>query len=337
MTYIIIFCLVSLSALFSGLTLGFFSLNKDDIERKAEIGDERAKKIYSVRENGNLLLCTLLIGNVAVNATLSIFLNSVSSGVMAGIISTALIVIFGEIIPQATFSRYALDLGAKVVWLVKIFVLVLYPICWPLSVLLDKILGDEVPTIYSKTELIKLIEDHEVSQESSLDRDEQKIIKGALSFSRKKVEDVMTPESEVFSLPATQKIDNKTLKLIFSAGHSRIPIYEEEKDDIIGLLYTKDLIILNHKKVTTTGELARRDVIFVDNEKPLDELLNAFQSKRHHLFVVISKYGSVLGIVTIEDVLEEIIGEEIVDEFDQHEDLREVAKKKMKKRNINKV
>ena len=157
MTYIIVFVLILLSALFSGLTLGFFSLNRDDLQRKTKLKDARATKVYKLRQKGNLLLCTLLIGNVAVNSTLSIFLGSIASGFMAGIIATILIVIFGEIIPQATFSRYALVIGAKLTWLVKILIFVLYPVCGPIAWALDKILGDEMPTVYSKHELIKII------------------------------------------------------------------------------------------------------------------------------------------------------------------------------------
>ncbi|MCK5211744.1 DUF21 domain-containing protein, partial [Candidatus Parcubacteria bacterium] len=180
MDIVIILILVGFSALFSGLTLGFFSLSKDDLERKTKLGDARAKKIYRVRKNGNLLLCTLLIGNVAINSALSIFLGSITSGFLAGITATGLIVIFGEIIPQATFSRYAFELGVRVVWIVRIFIFVLYPICWPLAWLLDKILGDEMPSVYSRKELIKIIEEHEQSGDSKLDEDEEKIIKGAL-------------------------------------------------------------------------------------------------------------------------------------------------------------
>ena len=110
MDYFIVLVLVSFSALFSGLTLGFFSLNRDDLQRKSELGDKKAKKIYSIRKRGNLLLTTLLVGNVAVNATLSIYLGSIASGFIAGIIATGLIVVFGEIVPQATFSRFALML-----------------------------------------------------------------------------------------------------------------------------------------------------------------------------------------------------------------------------------
>ncbi len=157
MDYFIVIILVLFSGLFSGLTLGFFSLNKDDLQRKSDLGDAKAKKIYEVRRKGNLLLTTLLVGNVAVNATLSIFLGSIASGFVAGLTATGLIVIFGEIVPQASFSRYALVLGAKFAWIVKVFIFILLPVCWPIAWILDKMLGEEMPNVYSKRELIKLI------------------------------------------------------------------------------------------------------------------------------------------------------------------------------------
>ncbi|MCG2697940.1 CNNM domain-containing protein, partial [Candidatus Parcubacteria bacterium] len=247
-----------------------------------------------------------------------------------------LIVIFGEIIPQASFSRHALTLGAKFVWLVRILVIILYPVCWPLSKILDKILGDEMPTIYSKHEIAKLIEDHEDLKGSDVDRDEERIIKGALSYSEKTVEDIMTPRTEVILLQADQILDKKTIIKIKKSGHSRIPIYKKDPDDIVSILYVKDMIGENLKN-KTTGEIAKRSAIFVDCGKPLDDLLNEFKRKKNHLFVVLNQFGGVSGIVTIEDVLEEIIGVEIVDEFDVYEDLQKVAKKKASKKNLNKV
>lgn len=336
MAYVIVIFLVLLSALFSGLTLGFFSLNRDDLMRKAELGDKKAKKVYKLRKDGNLLLCTLLIGNVAVNSTLSIYLGSIASGLLAGITATVLIVIFGEIIPQAAFSRFALVLGAKMAWLVGFFIFILYPICKPLAWTLDKFLGDEIPTVYSKHELIKLIEDHEDSKHSDIDSDEEKIIKGALSYSDKQVHEILTPRTEIFSLEYNEPMNKNTIKRIYESGHSRIPIYKEEIDKIVGMLYSKDLVN-NDVKDKKAGEIARNDVIFVDHDKPLDDLLQAFRQTRHHLFVVLNEYGGVAGIVTIEDVLEEIIGAEIVDEFDVYEDLQKEAKKKLSKKKITKV
>jgi len=103
------------------------------------------------------------------------FLGSIASGVLAGIIATALIVIFGEIIPQASISRYALEVGSKTVWLVQIFIVILYPICWPIAKILDLVLGNEMPTVWSKNELEEIIRSHEDSPDYTLDADEEKI------------------------------------------------------------------------------------------------------------------------------------------------------------------
>ncbi len=331
MTYLIVIILVLFSAIFSGLTLGYFSLGKDDLERKAELGDPKAKKIYRIRKNGNMLLCTLLIGNVAVNAALSIFLGSIASGFIAGLIATGLIVIFGEIAPQATFSRYAIELGAKFTWLIRIFMIVLFPICWPLAFILDKVLGAEMSTVYSKKELIKMIEKHEDLKESEIDEDEERIIRGGLSFSEKEAKDIMTPRTEMFALKFDQKLDSKAIRRIADSGHSRIPVYKKDRDEIIGVLYAKDLITLEATN-KSAGDVARKDVIFVDHKKHLDDLLNAFKEKRHHLFVVLDQFNGVAGIVTIEDVLEEIIGAEIVDEFDDVANLQRKRKLKSGKK-----
>lgn len=336
MDYIIVIFLVLLSGIFSGLTLGFFSLNKDHLERKAELKDKDAIKVFKIRKDGNLLLCTLLIGNVAVNSTLSIYLGSITSGFAAGLIAVSLIVIFGEIIPQAVFSRYALETGSRLAWLVRLFIFIFYPICKPLALALDKILGEEIPTIYSKKELVKLIEDHEDLKESEIDADEERIIKGALSFSNKNVRDIMTPRIAVAVMSDSQKLDEKMIRKISRMGHSRIPVYKKDESNIVGILYVKDLIV-NTFKNKTAGEIARKNVIFVDDKKPLDDLLNAFKKTKNHLFVVLNEFNEIAGIVTIEDVLEEILGVEIVDEYDKHEDMRKVARKKSGNKNIKKV
>ena len=328
--------MLSLSAIFSGLTLGFFSLNKEDLERKAMLGNKDAQKVYSLRKRGNLLLCTLLIGNVAVNSTLAIFLGNSTSGIVAGILATSLIVIFGEIIPQAVFPRYALALGAKLTWLVKVFIFIFYPLSCPIAWALDKGLGEEMVTIYSKHELIKIIEDHEDSSESDIDIDEESIIKGALSYSSKTVDDILTPRTEIFALACDQKLSASIVKKICETGHSRVPVYKEDLDNIVGILYIKDLLAKNYKG-KKVGNVARKNVIFVDSDKPLDDLLNAFKDSRNHLFVVADKHGVVSGIVTVEDVLEEIIGSEIIDEHDQFEDLQEEAENKMKKKMRNTI
>ncbi|MCK4649824.1 DUF21 domain-containing protein [Candidatus Pacearchaeota archaeon] len=327
---IIIIILVSLSGLFSGLTLGLLGLDKTELERKIKLGDKKAKKVYSVRKRGNLLLCTLLLGNVAVNSAIALFLGSIANGVFAGVIATGLIVIFGEIIPQATVSRYALTVGAKTVWIVKGLIFILYPICWPIAKVLDKILGEEMPTIWSRHELEEIIRLHEDSSKSSIDSDEEKIILGALSFSKKNVEDVMTPRIVVFSLEVDAILTEEILKNIKDSGFTRIPIYKKKIDNLVGILYSKDLVGV--KKGAKVKDIYRTNLLEVTNKKNLDSVLNQFIKERIHLAIVFNRYKEFVGIITMEDIIEEILRKEIVDEDDRVVDLQKVARKKVKKK-----
>lgn len=329
LSYLIITILIIFSALFSGLTLGLMSLNAPELKRKMALGDKAAAKVYKIRRRGNLLLTTLLVSNVAVNATLSIFLGSITSGFAAGLIATSLIVILGEITPQAIFSRFALSLGAKMAWFVKIFIFILYPVCWPIAWVLNKVLGDEMPNIYSKKELMKIIEEHEGAKESDVDADEERIIKGALTFSDKRVKDVMTPKTVMKALEYSQKIDKSLLDSLRDASHSRIPVYKQTLDNIVGILYLAQL--LGEKNIgKTVGRVAGKKVFFVDENKKLDITFNTFLNTHHHLFIVNNEFGSVTGLITLEDVLEEIIRSEIMDEDDEHRDLRRLAKRQKK-------
>jgi len=326
MTYLIIIFLVLLSGLFSGLTLGLLSLDKDELKRKISFGDKEAKKVYSIRKRGNLLLCTLLLGNVSVNSALAVFLGSITSGFVAGLTATGLIVIFGEIIPQATFARYALKIGAKTAWLVKIFIFILFPICWPIAWMLDKVLGKEMQTIYSKKELMKIVEEQEEVKESDVDSDEERIVKGALSYSDKSVESVITPRVIVYALEVNDVLDNKLLNEIKKKGFTRIPVYKDSIDNVIGILYTKDLI--NIKLKTKIKDVYRKEkILIVSKDLRLDKLLNIFINSKIHLTCVKNKYHSFEGVVTLEDIIEEIIKLEIMDETDKVSDLQMEAKK----------
>lgn len=327
MNYVVVVILVLFSGLFSGLTLGLLSLDKQELLRKISLGDKAAKKVYAVRKNGNLLLCTLLLGNVAVNSTLAIFLGGIASGVMAGIIATALIVVFGEIIPQASISRYAMAVGARTVWIVKVFIFVFFPLCYPLSWVLDKALGDEMPSVYSKGELMKIVEEHEVSRESDVDKDEYRIIRGALSFSDKKAEDVMTPRTVVYALEEDTMLDEAMLKEIQKKGFTRVPVYVDTIDSVRGLLYVKDLI--GKKPGIKVGSISRTSGLLKVNEKDaLDDVLNVMLQSKSHIGFVMDDFGGMSGIISLEDIIEEIFNVEIMDETDQVEDMRKLARGK---------
>lgn len=333
MNYLIIVILIFFSALFSGLTLGLMSLNAQELKRKMSLGDKDAAKVYAVRKRGNLLLCTLLIGNVAVNSALSIFLGSIASGLVAGLTATGLIVIFGEIAPQAVFSRFALKLGARMSWFVRLAIVIFFPVCWPLAWVLNKTLGEELPTIYSKRELMKIIEEHEDLKESDVSAEEEKIVKGALTFSDKKVKDIMTPRSAMVALESSRVLDKAAFDDIRGFAHSRIPIYKDKIDNIVGILYRSDLIgdkNLNKK----VGQVCDKNVLFVDENKKLVDVFNAFLRTRQHLFIANNEFGGVVGLIALEDVLEEILRSEIMDEDDRYRDLRRFAKQGLKKRKM---
>ena len=239
-----------------------------------------------------------------------------STGVFAVVLSTGLIVIFGEIVPQATISRYALVVGAKTAWIVYIFRFLLFPICFPIATTLDLILGEEMPTIWSRRELEEIIRTHEDSEESSLDADEERIILGALNFSKKKAIDIMTPKSVVFMLNKTEIINEKLLKKIKKQGFSRIPVYNKDRDHIVGVLYANDLISLKQEI----------PIIKIPSEQNLDLLMNKFIRLKTHIAFVYDEFGVLQGVITLEDILEEIIDKEIVDETDKIIDLRKIAK-----------
>ena len=323
--YILVVILIGLSGLFSGLTLGLMSLNPFTLKRKVKLGDSYARKIYPLRKQGNLLLCTLLLGNVAVNSVLAVFLGSLTVGVVAVMVSTGLIVIFGEIMPQAFYSRHAMKLGAKTVWLIYPFFYVLYPITKPLSWALDRALGGELPTIFSKRELRLLLKEQKMLKKSDISRGEFDIIEGGLGFAERTVKDVMTPRINTFFIEKNTILDKKTLGSIHARGHSRIPIFDQTRDKVIGILFAKDLIALDpddNKKVTS---VMRKKIHYINQNDRLDKVLDLFKRNRLHLLIAKDDFKGVAGIITLEDVLEEIVGE-IVDEYDFIVDMR--SKKK---------
>ncbi len=321
MTILIVISLILLSALFSGLTLGFMSLSKDELERKIKLGVKRAENVYKVRKNGNLLLCTLLVGNVGVNVVLPIFMNSISTGLIAGISSIVFITLFGEILPQALCSRYALQIGSATVPIIRVIQFILYPICKPLSMGLDKLLGGEMRTIYSKDELTAIIDEHEEDDNSAIDDDERKIMQGALKFSEMVVSDVMTPMKNVHRYYEDATITPLIIEEIKSTGHTRIPILDLHGQKVVGVLLVKEL--LGQSNDIKLLSLANAPMLVLNTTK-LDEVFNTFKTNRQHMMVVVDEYNNTLGIITLEDVIEEIMGVEILDETDKWVDMRKM-------------
>ncbi|KAI6654829.1 Metal transporter CNNM4-like isoform X2 [Oopsacas minuta] len=330
---IFIICLIVLSACFSGLNLGLMSLNLTELKIVISCGSKWEKRcarvIHPIRKHGNYLLCTLLLGNVLVNSALTILLDNLTSGLIAVIGSTIIIVIFGEIIPQAICNRYGLFVGALTLPLTVLFLILTFPISFPISKLLDCILGEELGTNYKREELLELVK----QDKKNLEQDEKNIIAGALEFKHKTASDVMTPINKVFMLEIKSILDFKTMMKIAQSGHSRIPVYENDPRNIIGLLFVKDLIFHDADDkipLNTIVKFYNHQVKSVYFDTTLDKILNEFKTGRTHLAIVIKvndsgegdPFHENLGVISLEDIIEEIIQCEIVDESDRFFDNR---------------
>ncbi len=332
--WLFVIILLAMSALFSGLTLGLMSLDPSGLEIVMANADDpklarAAKAIYPVRLNGNLLLCTLVLGNVAVNSLTSILMADLTSGLVGFIVSTVLIVVFGEIVPQSLCARYALQVGEKTVPIVKVIIVLFYPLSKPLSFILNKILGHEIGTTYSASEMAKLIEMH--VQRGDLEGTTGAAMTGALRYRDIPVKDVMTPLCDTFMLSAAERLGFDVVAKIFKMGYSRIPVYEVSKSNIIGLLFVKDLIFLDPEDeipVKNFAQIFGRGVNVVWADDKLGDVLKLLKRGRHLALVrdvnsgdgKEDPYYEIKGIITLEDIIEIILGDDIIDETDAHVD-----------------
>ncbi|NXI47699.1 CNNM4 protein, partial [Galbula dea] len=333
---ILIAGLLVLSGMFSGLNLGLMALDPMELRIVQNCGTEKekryARKIEPIRRKGNYLLCSLLLGNVLVNTTLTILLDDlIGSGIGAVVASTIGIVIFGEIVPQALCSRHGLAVGANTIVVTKSFMLVTFPLSYPISKLLDCILGQEIGTVYNREKLVEMLKVTEPYND--LVREELNMIQGALELRTKTVEDVMTPLQNCFMINSDAILDFNTMSEIMESGYTRIPVYEDERSNIMDILYVKDLAFVDPDDCTplkTITKFYNHPVHVVFHDTKLDAMLEEFKKGKSHLAIVqkVNNEGEgdpfyeVLGLVTLEDVIEEIIKSEILDESDAYTDNR---------------
>ncbi|KAK2987444.1 hypothetical protein RJ640_018581 [Escallonia rubra] len=260
---LIITGLVLFAGLMSGLTLGLMSMSLVDLEVLEKSGTPKdrkhAAKILPVVRNQHLLLCTLLICNAASMEmlllspqALPIFLDSLISAWGAILISVTLILLFGEIIPQSVCSRYGLAIGAAVAPFVRVLVWLCFPVAYPISKLLDFLLGHGHVALFRRAELKTLVDMHgnEAGKGGELTHDETTIIAGALELSAKTASDAMTPISETFAIDINAKLDRNLMNIILEKGHSRVPVYYEQPTNIIGLILAKNLLTIHPEDET---------------------------------------------------------------------------------------
>lgn len=309
--------LVVLAAICSGLNVAVLSLDLADLKRKAKLGNKHAKRILPLRSNVHLLLGSILFTNVAAASAMSILLGDHLNGLVAALISTLLLVILGEVFPQALFSKNALMWSSRFSWLLKTMIVATYVASKPLQLLLDKLFPLTRGQLQSRHELGLLINEHLADETSELDDDEIEIIRGALQLSEKRVRDIMTNIRHTYWLQPSTKLDGNKIDEIKEKGYSRIPIFDQKLTKCYGLLLMKDLVDIDFDENDfRVDDIPLHPTQLVGSMTALDTMFRKFIAARSHL-IPIEKDDKIVGIVTIEDLIEEIIGHEIEDETDR--------------------
>ncbi|KAL4421316.1 hypothetical protein ABPG75_010607 [Micractinium tetrahymenae] len=331
--------LVIFAGLMAGLTLGLLSLDKVDLEIIKRSGTPRevwlVERVEPVLARPHYLLATLLLCNAAAMEALPLLLDRLLNPVAAILLSVSAILVFGEIVPQAVCKRYGLQVGAYMAWFMRFLMLATAGITWPIGKLLDWILGEE-SALFKRRELKALVSMHaepaEDGEQSTLTADEAQIIQGALDMASKTAESAMTPMTKVMMLSSEAEVNGELLLRILGRGHSRLPVYEgANKENIMGLVLVKELLLVDEDEGAKIRDLRLRELPFLSVDTMLYDVLRVFRYGRSHMACLTRPSPEtgrleVIGIITIEDVLEELLQQEIVDETDQYVDNLQTVK-----------
>lgn len=345
--------LVLLSGVFAGLTLGYMSLDETQLNVLSMSGTPQQKryadKIMPIRKNGHLLLVTLLLANMIVNETLPVISDPIlGGGVQSVVVSTVLIVIFSEIIPQSLCTRHGLYFGAQMAGFTRVLIYLLGIFAWPIAKLLELVLGPHHGIMYRRGELKELIALHSSmsSLGGDLKSDTVTIIGATLDLQEKVVKQAMTPIENVFMLSIDSKLDYALMKKICLTGHSRVPVYEEVEipadtsdrmlkvKKIIGILLVKHCLLLDPKDAVPLRRIPLNKVPFVPNNESLLGILDKFQEGHSHMAIVsrfsVEKAASVKKVAkrSLTQRLRERVG--MSDSSDEDDDSTEKDSAKIK-------
>ena len=323
---VLIIVLLVCSALISGSEVAFFSLSKTDLKKISSSNIKNIKLIALLRSKPRRLLATLLVSNNFINISIVLllasfgqlfdfyFLPSWLNFVLEVGFITALILLFGEILPKVYANRKPISFSKKMAFPVQfldkyLFFFITIPMSKMTKFIQDKL-------VFKKPNLSvdKLSDAFDLTDENETSSEEKKILKGIISFGSTEVKQVMKPRIDVFSVSKTMSYI-ELIKQVRENRYSRIPVFDETIDNVAGVIYLKDLFPhLNKQSFDWTTLI--REPYFIPENKKLDDLLKEFQKLKNHMAIVVDEYGGNSGIITLNDVVEEIVGE-INDEFNQ--------------------
>jgi gliding motility-associated protein GldE len=313
-----------LSAFNSGSEIAYFSLRPDDVDTIED--SHRRERVRELLANPEKLLATILVGNNLVNIMIAIVLNyamnqmfdfnsTVLDFIVQTVILTFLILLFGEVIPKLYATNFSVKFAALASAPLKAAVKLFSPLTALLvrsTSLVNKVVSTQTEEV-SVDDLTRALEVSEVKNP-----DEKELLEGILSFGDKTVSDIMRPRVDVVDIDQDDHFDQVVRKVI-DTGYSRMPVYEETPDNIKGILYAKDLLpYIGTRDNTFKWQTLMRPAYFVPETRMLDDLLEDFRQKKMHMAIIVDEYGCTQGIATLEDVLEEIVGD-INDEYDTEE------------------
>ncbi len=323
---LIVFILLFFSGLISGSETAFFSLSPSDIDTLKARGSKKDKAIIQLLTKPKQLLATILISNNFINVSIVILSTYVTVNIfdlqtnelliffIQVLVVTSILLVFGEIIPKILSNNEPIAVSTLMVMQLKFLIWLFKPLSSILiasTSFIDKRIGKMGHDI-SMSDISDAIE---ITSDASVSEDEKLILKGIATFGEKEASEIMISRVNITSVDISLNY-SEIIEIILKSGFSRIPVYKETLDSIIGILYIKDLILfLDSGKNSGWQKLIRKPVFFVPENKKINDLLQEFREKKIHLAIVADEYGGTSGIVTLEDIIEEIVGE-ISDEFD---------------------
>ncbi len=319
---IIVLCVI-MSAYFSATETAFSSLNRIRIKNMAEKGDKKAQLVLNLSENFDNMLSTILIGNNIVNilsASLAtvLFVNWLGNEAGPSVstaVTTVVVLIFGEITPKSIAKESPEKFAKFSAPFLRVLMFILTPFNFLFGLwkkLMSVIIKSDDSRSITEEELITIVE--EAEQEGGIDEEESTLIRSAIEFSEVEAKDVYTPRIQIEGVPEDATKD-EVARMFTETGYSRLPVYRESLDHIIGVIYHKDF----HNYVYNTDKDISsiiRPAIFVTPNKKIDELLKELQQQKSHIAFILDEYAGTMGLVTLEDIVEELVGE-IWDEHDE--------------------